>query len=67
MPFFNEQPWMTRARRVWVWVLLTVPSTLFAVLFYYLFTRRNLAAGKKRHRSDVGDEEMETLDSADGS
>ena len=65
MPFFNEEPWMTSARRVWVWVLLTVPSTLFGVLFYFVFTRRNLAVRKKRHRLEIEDEEMETLDSAD--
>ena len=65
MPFFSQQPWMSKARRIWVWVVLTIPSTLLFVLFYFLYTRRNLAEGKKIPRSDTEEEELETLDPAD--
>ena len=65
MPFFSQQSWMSKARRIWVWVVLTIPSTLLFVLFYFLYTRRNLAAGKKRPRADTEEDELDTLDSAD--
>ena len=67
MPFFNDQPWLQNATRAWVWVLLTIPSTLLAVLFYFPFTRRSLAARKRKSRSDIEEEEVDTVDSANDS
>jgi len=40
MPFFGENMYLSSANRVWIWVLLTVPSTAGAFLFYWWLTRR---------------------------
>jgi len=40
MPFFQEYPWMERPGRVWLWLVLTVPSTLLAFGIFLLFVRK---------------------------
>jgi hypothetical protein len=58
MPFFDEDPWLGKASRVWVWFALTTPSTIFAVLFYVLHSRR---AWKKRINKHVKHEDADDI------
>jgi hypothetical protein len=53
MPFFNQQAWMTDASRVWVWFVLTVPSTALAVLFYVVHSKRVLKRRTTKRPSDM--------------
>jgi hypothetical protein len=40
MPFFTQTPWIEHAGRIWLWVILTIPSTILAFLFYIYWKRR---------------------------
>ncbi len=40
MPFFGNDAYMNSMRRFWIWVVLTVPSTAAAFLFYWWLTGR---------------------------
>jgi hypothetical protein len=53
MPFFTQLEWINGAGKVWVWVALTVPSTIMIIMFYLLHTRREL---RKRRGLGVTDE-----------
>jgi hypothetical protein len=46
MPFFAQQKWMGDATKVWLWIALTVPSTVLAVMIYYFHTRRAIRKAK---------------------
>ena len=50
MPFFTNNKWIADANRIWVWILLTVPSTTLAFLFYMLWKR-------KESKTMISDEE----------
>lgn len=41
MPFFAQSKWMTHAQRIWLWVALTVPSTLLVGIFYIFYSHRS--------------------------
>lgn len=45
MPFFANNKYMTDYRRVWIWAVLTVPSTTVAYAFYHFWRKRE---GKKK-------------------
>ena len=49
MPFFAEKDWMKRPSKFWEWVVVAIPSTLFAFAFYLYRQHRNEA----REKSDV--------------
>ncbi|KAG9235105.1 hypothetical protein BJ875DRAFT_283104 [Amylocarpus encephaloides] len=40
MPFFTSNTWLSQTRRFWVWVVLTVPSTSLAFLYYLYWKKR---------------------------
>ena len=64
MPFIAQNQWMQNIGRIWVWIVLTFPSTVLAVLFYVFFTRRGMTRPRGPHtRTD--EEEMNALDSED--
>lgn len=58
MPFFSQQEWLNDPARMWLWVVLTVPSTALAVFVYLLFTRKEL----KPRNQDNEEDEMESVD-----
>lgn len=40
MPFFQGNTWLSHTSRLWIWLALTVPSTLLAFAFYIYWRRR---------------------------
>ena len=62
MPFFAEYPWMKNVKRMWIWVILTLPTTALAVTFYYVYTRKNLSIRKVPEDID-SDIELSRIDS----
>lgn len=69
MPFFSTASWMTHAARFWLWIVLTVPSTGLAILFYKYWRNRRDHKQKKnpnlKHKAesqkDNNDLEMNPL------
>jgi hypothetical protein len=53
MPFFTGNRWLDEVSTFWVWVVLTVPSTGFAFVFYIYWKRR----GERGPKQEVGSEE----------
>ena len=49
MPFFTQNPWLDKVSTFWVWVVLTVPSTGLAFVFYLYWKRR----GKRCPKQEV--------------
>jgi hypothetical protein len=41
MPFFDNDEYMSSPDRIWIWVVLTIPSTAFAFLLYFRITGRH--------------------------
>ncbi|ERF73686.1 hypothetical protein EPUS_00939 [Endocarpon pusillum Z07020] len=41
MPFFTKRAWMSGTSRIWLWVALTVPSTILAFAFYTYWKARD--------------------------
>jgi hypothetical protein len=39
-PFFSQHRWMNEAKQIWIWVVLTIPSTILAFIFYAYWKRR---------------------------
>lgn len=56
MPFFAESPWMQSVNRLWLWALLTAPSTMLCFLFYTYWSRNET---KRKAKHD--EEEMITM------
>ncbi|KAF2250075.1 hypothetical protein BU26DRAFT_518529 [Trematosphaeria pertusa] len=48
MPFFDDNAWLAQTSRLWVWLILTIPSTLLAFAFYMYWRKR-----EERRRSDA--------------
>lgn len=65
MPFFAQQKWMGEATRIWIWVVLTAPSTALAIAFYWWWTRRGMDSSPKPEQDGHVDLEMNHLDSED--
>lgn len=40
MPFFAQDSWMGKGERAWVWVLLSVPSTVVAFVIFWFYVRK---------------------------
>lgn len=58
MPFFSKNGWMSEASRVWLWVVLTVPSTALAFAFYQYWRRRHeiaITRSKDISAAEMGD------------
>jgi hypothetical protein len=51
MPFFTGNSWIGSANKIWVWVVLTVPSTGLAFMFYVYWRRREMA--RKAENDDI--------------
>ena len=64
MPFFDNEPWLGKASRVWVWFALTTPSTVFAVLFYIIHSKRTWKKRAEKHTklNDVDSIELGATD-----
>ncbi|KAF2676681.1 hypothetical protein K458DRAFT_410279 [Lentithecium fluviatile CBS 122367] len=62
MPFFGEQPWLSKASRVWVWFGLSIPTTALAVLFYVVNSRRMWSKGAKKRSQHKAANEIEMED-----
>jgi hypothetical protein len=56
MPFFSTNRWTNDTGKIWIWIVLTVPSTVVAFLFYILWKRR-----EDGRRPAFEDEEMTDL------
>ena len=54
MPFFSQTPWMVTVDRVWLWVVLTIPSTIVAFAIYYLYGRRGEKETEMDKDNDIG-------------
>lgn len=50
MPFFATNKYLTDDQQVWVWVVLTVPSTCIAYAFYHFWRKRE---GSKPAEKDL--------------
>jgi hypothetical protein len=48
MPFFDDDPWMKKVNKFWVWIILTVPCTALAFTFYMMWRKRETDRKKKR-------------------
>ena len=53
MPFFNTNSYMTSTRRLWIWVLLAVPSTVGAFVIYWFLTGQRRRRIKKEVDKDA--------------
>ena len=53
LPFFSQMKWMGDASRIWLWVVLTIPSTLLAFVVYLHFSKR----GAHGITGSLGDDE----------
>jgi hypothetical protein len=65
MPFFAQNSWMGETSRIWLWVVLTGPSTALAFAFYRYWKRRHevvLTKSKDLSAAEMGD----ILDREDG-
>ena len=40
MPFFATNKYLTNGRQIWIWVVLTVPTTAVVYMFYHLWRTR---------------------------
>jgi ABC-type phosphate transport system permease subunit len=40
MPFFAQSKWLQNASRFWIWILLTIPTTIAAFIIYGFWQRR---------------------------
>jgi hypothetical protein len=53
MPFFSSNEYLTTPTRIWVWIVLTIPSTALAFFIYRKVMRR------AQQKYNLGDEEMQ--------
>jgi hypothetical protein len=61
MPFFSQNPWMEKVGRIWVWIVLTIPSTIFAILFYIYWKRRQTRLRTPKKDVENGGASMRTM------
>jgi hypothetical protein len=54
MPFFSGNAWLNEVSTFWLWVVLTVPSTGLAFLFYLYWKRRGERLPKREAGSEGG-------------
>jgi hypothetical protein len=59
MPFFAQAEWMVKSERAWLWVVLSIPSTVVAFGIFYLYVRRG---DKEIEKDKDGDIELGGLD-----
>ncbi len=59
LPFFTQQPWMEKTSRIWLWVALTVPSTLLAFVVFLIFVRKGNRSIATPHGDDKDDGDLE--------
>lgn len=67
MSFFADSSYLSHADKLWIWVLLTVPTTATAYLFYYVYRRREeqkmsqhglkIELGSLRHTHPIGNDD----------
>ncbi|KAL9116047.1 MAG: hypothetical protein Q9227_000415 [Pyrenula ochraceoflavens] len=50
MPFFATNKYLTNDQQVWVWVVLTVPSTGIAYAFYHFWRKREVDKPAEKRR-----------------
>lgn len=48
MPFFTDNEWIKNVDKFWVWVLMTVPATGLAFMFYLFWRRRELMRKRRK-------------------
>ncbi|KAI1311474.1 hypothetical protein F5Y03DRAFT_343226 [Xylaria venustula] len=60
-PFFNQNKFLDDPKKVWVWIVLTVPTTFFALLVYGVFTKRALRE-QRQFSHGTEEEQMESID-----
>lgn len=56
MPFFNNDnavPFFQTAKSVWLWVALTVPTTIACFIFYFWRQQKNKANKSRNAERDV--------------
>jgi hypothetical protein len=53
MPFFSQAPWMADADRAWLWVTLSIPSTIVAFAIFYLYVRQGDKEIEKDKDEDI--------------
>ena len=64
MPFFAQQKWMGAAGRIWLWIALTLPSTIVAFVIYVAITRKQGRDAPCAVKGDVeAGRELSSLDS----
>lgn len=61
MPFFNQEAWLSDPAKIWLWVVLTIPTTALSAFVYFLFTRKELKRNAQSSQGDQGDE-IESID-----
>ncbi|RYP11601.1 hypothetical protein DL766_010026 [Monosporascus sp. MC13-8B] len=61
IPFFGENEWMNDSSKVWLWVVLTIPSTAILFLVYWWRKRQGLRTSRQEEEleSGAGDSEKE--------
>ena len=59
MPFFVNNGWMQSIDKLWLWFVLTVPSTTLCFTFYFIWNRNE---SRRKRASYDDDEEMVALD-----
>ena len=57
MPFLGDNQWMSGADKIWVWLVLTIPTTMLCFWVYLAWSRRE--SGRKA-RTTRGDLEMQS-------
>jgi hypothetical protein len=62
MPFFSEELWLKASDRIWIWLALTIPSTLLCFWFYLTWSHRE----SKRKAASVHDLELQLQNAAAG-
>jgi heme/copper-type cytochrome/quinol oxidase subunit 2 len=61
MPFFSQNPWMEKVGRIWLWVILTIPATIFAFLFYTYWKRRQWRVKTTQKDTENGNVRMRAI------
>ncbi|KAI9766516.1 MAG: hypothetical protein M1840_006473 [Geoglossum simile] len=62
MPFFNGDPWLKASNRIWIWLALTIPSTLLCFMFYLTWSHRE----SKRKAATAQDLELQLQNASIG-
>lgn len=48
MPFFATNKYLSDGRTVWIWIVLTLPTTAMAYAVYYLRNKRELEKAQEK-------------------